>query len=305
MSNIENQLDHIRIWTSDGLRLQGVHYEPRTSKNLCVLIVHGMSGNIIENYFADILGKTLAGNELGCIYGHNRGYNHTNDIATKKVKKEGGYETKRIGATYERFRDCIYDIDAWLKEVRKVGYKKIILLGHSLGCNKTLYYFHRKKPKDVVGIILASPPDMVGLVKKSEYQSNYKGLLKEARKNVKEGKQRKILSSMIWDWYHLSSQTFLDLFEENGPADNLSVLRNPKEFPELASINLPILAIMGEYDDIAIRTLQEDLDLTESKATGCSSFTKKFIPKASHNYDRQEQVFAESVLEWIKIQKLV
>lgn len=286
-------MNTLYAWTNDGLKLQGVHYEPKDN-DLCVLVVHGMSGNIIENYFADVLGKTLAKNNVGCIYGHNRGYNHINDI----LKKDG--KTTRQGTRYERFDDCVYDIDAWLSEVRKLGYKKIVLLGHSLGCNKTIRYFSKKKPKDVVGVILASPPDMVGLFEKPEYQPNHKELLEEARKNVKEGKPREQVSGVIWDWYTLSSQTYLDLSERGGPADNLPVMRNPSEFQELAQIDVPILGVMGEKDDIAIKTLEEDLDLIEVKATGCPSFEKAFIKNGSHTYDGQESQFAQVVLDWVK-----
>jgi len=286
-------MNTLYIWTEDELRLQGIHYEPK-DKNICVLVVHGMSGSIIENYFADVLGKTLSKAGIGCVFGHNRGHNHINDIPKKNGK------TVRIGAVYERFNDCVYDIDAWLSEVRKLGYKKIVILGHSLGCNKTIRYFSKKKPKDVIGVILASPPDMVGLFEKPEYQPNHKELLKEARENVKKGNPRKLVSGILWDWYTLSSQTYLDLSEQGGPADNLSVLRNPEKFPELAQINVPILGIMGEKDDIAICTLKEDLDLIKEKATGCPSFIKCFIKDGTHTYDNQEEQFANTVLNWIK-----
>lgn len=281
------------LWTEDSLRLQGIHFEPQ-KKDVCVLSIHGMSGNFIENYFAYILGKNLEEKGIGFIYGHNRGYNHINDI----LKKDG--KTVRIGAMYERFGDCIYDIDAWLNEVKRLGYKEIILFGHSLGCNKIIHYFSKKRPKSVVGVILASPPDMVGLFEKPEYQPNHKQLLEEAIRNIKEGNPRKLVSGMGWDWYHLSSQTYFDLSERNGLVDNLPVMRNPKEFPELASIDVPILGIMGEYDDIAIRTLEEDLDLIASKAISSPSFTKSFIKGANHTYDRQEEQFSRIVLNWVK-----
>ena len=292
------QLEILHIWTSDNLRLQGVHYKAEI-KDTCVLFIHGMSGNFIENYFAHILGKTLAENGIGFIYAHNRGYGHINDIVTKEIKEDSGYKTVRIGAMYERFSECIYDIDGWLKKCRVLGYKKIVLLGHSLGCNKTVHYFSKKRQKNVIGIILASPPDIVGLFEKPEYQANHKELFEEAKRNIKEGKPRKIVSGIVWDWYQLSSQTYVDLSERNGLADNLPVLRNPKEFSELASINVPILGIMGEHDDIAIRTLKDDLDLIASKAINCPSFTKRFVKGANHNYERQEKDFAKIVLKWI------
>jgi len=286
-------MDTLYIWTKDGLRLQGIHYEPPKS-GLCVLVVHGMSGNIIENYFADVLGKRLSKAGVGCIYGHNRGYNHINDI----LKKNG--KTIRLGTTYERFNECLYDIDAWFSVIKKLGYEKVVLLGHSLGCNKVIRYFSKKNPKGVVGVVLASPPDMVGLFEKPEYQPSHKELLKEAKKNVKEGNPRKLVSGVIWDWYRLSSQTYLDLSERGGSVDNLPVLQDPDKFLELAQINVPILGIMGEEDDIAIRSLREDLDLIKAKAVNCPLFTKRFIKGGNHTYGGCENDFSQTVLSWVK-----
>ena len=285
-------------WTKDNLRLPGVHYKPEEIKDVCIIGVHGMSGNILENYFADVLGNMLAKNGIGFIYGHNRGYNHINDITTKEVGEDEGYKTTRIGVTYERFEACVIDIETWIDETRKQGYKKIILLGHSLGCNKVIYYLHKNSPEDAIGVILASPPDMVGQFKK--YQSNYTELVEEAKKNLAENQPHKILSTLIWEWYNLSSQTFLDIAVDGCPADNLPIMRNPDTFPELSSIKLPILSIMGKHDDIAINTLEEDMNLIAKKATNCPEFTKKCIDRANHTYSRQEESFANTVLEWVK-----
>jgi len=287
------------ILTEDGLRLQGMHYEVE-KKDLCVLMVDGMAGFFIENYFADVLGETLAKDGVGAIYGHNRGYAHINDITIKKTGEDGGYKTKRVGATYERFEECIYDIDGWLRKTLKLGYKRVILMGHSLGCNKLIYYFYKKRPKDVVGIILASPPDMVGLAEVEKDNPNRKQLLNEARKNVKEKQPRKLLSSTLWDWYRLSSQTYLSLSEKGRPVDNLPVLRNPDKWPQLGIINVPILGIMGEKDDIEIRSLKNDLDLIASKAINAPSFNKKFVKGANHSYSRREKDLAKIVVNWIK-----
>ena len=73
------------IWTEDDLRFMGAHYEGR---DVCVLEIHGMSGNFIENYYANVLGEKLAAKGYGFIYGHNRGYCHVNDIATKPAKTD-------------------------------------------------------------------------------------------------------------------------------------------------------------------------------------------------------------------------
>lgn len=292
------KMDFQYVRTKDDLRLMGVHYEPK-NKDIAVLAIHGMSGNVIENYFGHVIGKTLAENGIGFVFSHNRGYNHINDIATSQLQDKGGYKTVRIGVNYEIFEDCLLDIDAWIEEVKRLGYKRIILMGHSLGCNKVIYYCSQRKPKDVIGVILASPPDMVGQLK-PDYQPNARELFEEAKENVAKGQPRKLLSSMLWDWYNLSSQTFLSLFTEDNNSDNLPVMRNPDEWTQLASISVPILAFMGEYDDIAIRRLSEDLDLIQKKAISCPNFTQRMIPKASHVYDGEEDAVTIEVLSWVK-----
>ncbi|MBU1135338.1 MAG: alpha/beta fold hydrolase [Nanoarchaeota archaeon] len=294
MSNI----NFLHEWTKDGLNLQGVHWESK-KKDVCIVCIHGMSGNIIENYFAEVLGQNLSKNEFGFIFGHNRGYNHINDIKTRKKSDDSGNKTKRIGVVYERFEESVYDIDLWVNTAKRIGYKKIILMGHSLGCNKVINYYSKKNPEGIVAIILASPPDMVGLTKIDKYQPNHKEMLQEAKKNVANNEPRKILDS-LWEWYWISSQTFLDISEDNCSADNLPLLRNPASFPQLAKLDVPILAFSGENDDIAIRSLKKDLELIEKKAVNCPNFTSKILKGANHNYENKENELANMILNWIK-----
>lgn len=290
------QMSFVYTRTADDLRLMGVHYEPE-KKDVAILSIHGMSGNIIENKFQHVIGETVANDGVGFIASHNRGHNHIADIPTSKLQERGGYKYKRYGVVYEIFEDCLIDIDAWIEETKKLGYKKIILMGHSLGCNKVIYYMSQRKPKDVIGVILASPPDMIGQVK-PEYQPDREEMLAEAKDYVANGEPRKLLTRMLWDYYNLSAQTFLSLFTPGNNADNLPVMQNPEVWPQLSSIKQPILAFMGEYDDIAIRRLEDDLLLIKNKATGATSFTEAMIPKASHTYDGQEEAVAEVITEW-------
>jgi pimeloyl-ACP methyl ester carboxylesterase len=288
------------VWTEDDLRLMGAHYP---GNDVCIVEVHGMSGNFIENYYANVLGEKLASQGYGFIYGHNRGYGHVNDISTRPVKSEdNGWNTTRIGEAYELFEDSPKDVDAWVTKARDLGYKKIILVGHSLGCNKVVYYLSQNPEADITGVILASPPDMVGLVELERYQPDHLKLLKQARELVEAGKPREMVDGQIWDWYMLSAQTYLSLFEQGGAADNLPVLRNPDAFEQLASIKQPILGIMGEHDDIEIRSLKEDIELIKSKATGTSEFKIAFIPGANHDYQNRETDFADVVTNWVTMQ---
>lgn len=292
-------MDLIFTTTSDDLNLPGIYY-PTNSKDICILFVHGMSGFFLENYFGHVFGRLAQDYNFGYIYTHNRGYAHINDIRTSEKKQDGGFKSRRGGAVYERFEGCVPDIDAWLEKGKELGYKKFVVIGHSLGVPKVVHHFYKKQPEDVIGLVLASPGDMVGLVKKTDYQPNYLDLLQEARKNVSEGNPEKLLSGKVWDWYVLSSQTFLDLFEAGGPADVLPVFDNPEHFIELEAVDVPIFCIMGEHDDIAIRTLEEDMALLKTKATNAKSFDTFLLPGANHGYEGKETEFAQKIIEWVK-----
>ena len=170
-------------FTEDGLKMPMVHFESN-EKDICVICIHGMCGTIIDNYFATVWGKELSKNNIGFIYEHNRGHSIENDI----VMNDGTF--KRCGCMYEIFEDSIYDIDLAINVAKDRGYKRLILLGHSYGCNKVIYYYYKKHP-DILGIILASAPDMIG--SHILAQSDYNDLLNEAKNNIDNGEPAKLL----------------------------------------------------------------------------------------------------------------
>ena len=124
-------------YTQDGFRLPGALYKAN-KKDVCVLFIHGMAGNLINTYFANIWANIFVKNGISFLFGHTRGSSHVHDLLTKS----GTYE--RYGVIYEKFDDSIYDIDLWIKEIEKLGYDNIFLIGHSLGCNKVINYLAQK-----------------------------------------------------------------------------------------------------------------------------------------------------------------
>ena len=75
-------MEIINDYTKDGLRLPMIHYESR-SKDYCIVFVHGMSGDILINTFAQIWAREAIKNDIGFLFGHTRGYSYMNDIICK------------------------------------------------------------------------------------------------------------------------------------------------------------------------------------------------------------------------------
>ena len=272
-------------YTRDGLRLPMIHFESN-KKDICVICIHGMCGTIIDNYFATVWGKLLAKNDIGFIYEHNRGHSIENDI----VMKDGSF--KRCGCMYEIFEDCIYDIDLAIQTAKEKGYKRIILLGHSLGCNKVIYYYYKKHP-NILGIILASAPDMIG--SHLLIEPDYEELLKEAKENIDKNQPTKLLHKMIEDYMYMSSQTYYNWFHKNSNLNNLPIISNPKNWEQLETIDVPILTFSGSKDE----DYYLHLDLLKEKATNCKNFEYQIIENTGHTYQEKELETGTLILNWI------
>lgn len=287
---MHSNIQFIYDFTEDELRLQGTLYDVN-EKDLCVILVHGMCGTIIDNFFATKWGEKLASNNIGFLYGHNRGHSIENDI----IMKDGSF--KRYGCMYEIFEDCIYDIDLWIKKAKELGYKKIILAGHSFGCNKVIYYCYKRNP-EIEGIIFASAPDMHGfnVIRDKEYSK----FIKKAKKNVDSGYPTELLNEMIDGYMYMSSGTYYNWFKEGSNVDNLPLLRNPERFMQLESISVPILAFAGgEEEDLYLM-----MDRIRQKAINCSNFTYRIINGSNHTYRNFETETADLIVEWVK-QKMI
>lgn len=282
MSNIKFISDK---YTEDGLKLPMVHFESDV-KDICVIMIHGMCGTIVDNYFATVWGEMLSKNNIGFIYEHNRGHSIENDI----VMKDGSF--KRCGCMYEIFEESIYDIDLAIHTAKELGYKRVILLGHSYGCNKVIYYYYKKHP-DILGIILASAPDMIGSHKLG--QADYQELLIEAKNNVDNGEPTKLLHKMVEDYMYMSSQTYYNWYNLNSNLNNLPVIENPDKWEQFECIDIPILTFSGLLEE----DYYKHLDLLKMKATSCNDFEYKYIDNTGHTYWNKEEEIGKLILDWI------
>lgn len=275
-------MDFIYDYTEDGLRLQGTYFES-DKRDICVILIHGMCGNIIDNYFATIWGKELSKNNIGFIYGHNRGHSIENDI----LMKDG--PARRYGCMYEIFEECIFDIDLWINKAKELGYKRIMLAGHSYGCNKIIYHYYKKKP-DILGMIFASAPDMTSSDK------DHKILIEEAKKNIDNNEPTKLLHKMVDDYMYFSSQTYYNWYKEDSNLDNIPIIRNPEHWNQFSTIDVPILTFSGANEPDKYL----HLDLLKEKALSCPNFTYKYIDDSGHTYKKCEIETSKVILDWIK-----
>lgn len=283
-----------RTKTTDNLRLDGLFFEPDQKSSIGILHIHGMAGNFYENVFLDLMAEEYTKVGYAFLTVNTSGHDFITDLQVVGEREQ----YKRKGQIFEKFEDCVLDIDTWLKFFKSKGYDRLILQGHSLGAVKVVYYLYKKPKSDVVALILASPPDMLGLVRVEAEKKNFERDLTEARKLVAEGKGDALLSNKIWDWYYKSAQSYLNIFADSAKTDVFPILRGG-DFKELESIKIPILAFYGGTDDKTVFSPEKDLEIIQKHLKNEKSKTL-LISTAPHSYFKHEKQAALAVVNWLK-----
>ncbi|MFA5966986.1 MAG: alpha/beta fold hydrolase [Patescibacteria group bacterium] len=285
--------EFIRFTTEDKLILQGIIYRPNNSSEKAYLHIHGMAGNFYENRFLDAMAKELTDNCYAFMSINTRGHDYIADFPIAGPEEK----SKKIGDAYEIFEECLLDIKPAIDYLQKHGYKEIILCGHSLGAVKVAYYITKTQDQRVNKLILMSPPDMVGLTEK---ENDSEKTMEQAKKMVSEGKGNELLPGLLWGWYYLSANTYLNFSVRDNPIDIFNTYDKAK-LSLLSEIRIPTLAFLGEKDDAAIMSPREALEIMKSKATQAPIFDIDIIPSAPHSYFSHEREMVQKIVSWLLI----
>ena len=131
------------VWfkATDGLELQGFLVEPKRKLNKIAIFIHGMGGEFIwkELLFSSKLFLTFG---ISFFAINTRGAGIIRRFYTKK-------KSYKLGMAFEKFEDCVKDIEGAINFVKENGYNHVILIGHSSGCQKAIYYLYRTNEKTI------------------------------------------------------------------------------------------------------------------------------------------------------------
>lgn len=280
----------IRFDTKDGLELQGLLFEPDTKTKNILIHVHAWMGNFYENKFLDYIAKESVSNNLAFLTFNNRGNGIITDILKSGAQK-GDY--KRIGGSLEKFEDCISDISAAIDFASKRGYDKIILEGHSLGCQKVAFYKYETGDKKVIGEIHLAPVDDIEYVKRL-LGDKYKHSLKIAEDMVKNGLHDKPVPKEMAYYPLMPARRWLDV--SSTKTRHGSVFNYSGELKEIKSAGCPILAIFGSKDDYESEP-EKKLEILKSEVKNCDT---KLFRGANHWFSGYENELAKLISGWIK-----
>jgi pimeloyl-ACP methyl ester carboxylesterase len=262
------------------VRLAGVLYAPRRRTRRAIVWLHGTGGaSVFEAKRTNVLGAELTARGFAYFAFNNRGAHIV---------------TRAGGMAHERIRECVFDIDGALRELRYRGFDDVTLAGHSTGANKVAVYDHLKPRNRVKRYILLAGGDDTGLLYAQLGARRFEAALRKARERIRARRGAelvpKTLSPMMLSW-----RAFYDMANPRGDY-NVFPFAGIGRFRHIRGIRKPALYIYGECDEYL-----DDL------GAAMALLAKNLGPKgeivvlgdADHGFSDRERELAELMAEWV------
>jgi pimeloyl-ACP methyl ester carboxylesterase len=289
----------ISFITGDNIKLDGLLYEPSISTNEVVISVHGMSSNCFKKR-EDILADEIIKNNISYFCFNNRGH----DLTVFVDKYIDGKRKKIIsGTSYEDVLDSYYDITGAIKSMIDIGYEKIHLQGHSLGCTKIVYTYNRLKDENnteilgkIKSVILLSLVDIIATQKYS-LNDKYDQMIEYAIQKENDKKSNELMPEDAF-MHPISVKTYLRYFKYNEKINFSRFGDKNYNFEELNNITVPIFIRWGNVKEMILQDVIKLIEFMNSKIINTHKDIG-YIDGANHSYDGKELIIANEILKFI------
>ncbi len=149
-------LELVRVTTNDEIYLDGVLTLPEAGSSASLpvdafLLVHGTGSNCYAPGLLETFAQQAAAAGVPALRMNTRGHDAI-------CSNPGPFGALRGGAAFESIADCRHDLHAWINELLRRGYRRIALVGHSMGGVKSIYTMSQAAHPAVKYVITLSAP---------------------------------------------------------------------------------------------------------------------------------------------------
>ena len=271
--------------------LDGLWLGPEKAKTVYIF-VHGLGGSLFSLFD---LAESLVTKDSAVLVFNNRGFGTMNRIRKENKALARGYKAYTMGLSHEVFTDCVDDIDGAVNYVRTNKAKNIFLVGHSTGCQKSIYYLS-KRPKTIVkGAVLLAPMSDYADMFSSMDPKKYKQLIALAKLMLKQGRAHELMPSNVWPM-PTDAQRFLSLFSVDSEEEIFSYA-SKKEPKTLQKVTKKLLVILASQDECRERPIKKIAQWFEETLVN-KDYQLEIINKARHNFKGHISELKKHILKW-------
>lgn len=283
-------MEIIRVKTPRGLELKGAMWGDNTMDTV-VIIMSGICSNVFQNDLLVAAGELLSANNVACIAGH--AMDAFSMIAYSDLKNKKQVYT---GVVFDDFSLVYEDVESYVKYAKEMGFKRIVLAGHSLGSNKIIHYLGNTPDNFVDYFIVSAPVDLsywFSIVDEMDYY------LETARSFVAQGRGKDILPFIFFDFSPMCADTLLGFYNAFN-LKNCPVLSGDGETESLASIKINGAFVIGEKDSMAGGNPKEFMENINSYCKNPEQNRVIVVPEASHIFYGKHEEYASTLLECVQ-----
>jgi pimeloyl-ACP methyl ester carboxylesterase len=291
----------VRFEATDGVGLSGLLYEPRQATGRAIVFLHGTGGaSVFDSKRTNVLGDEFVRRGFAWFPFNNRGAHLIRRLRTKTKSVSGGM-------AHELIRDCVYDIDGAIRELRRRGFRDLTLVGHSTGANKVAVYDDRKARVLVKRYVLLAGGDDTGLMYDQLGPRRFRATLDDARVMMKAGRGEE-LGPPADDLPMMSWRSLYDMLNPDGDYNVFPFLeamrgirlgRKPL-FRHLRRIRKPTLVLYGDGDEYCYDDVSGCVAALANALGPRPNFELAVMEDADHGFGGREKELAALIADWIE-----
>jgi len=291
----------INFEATDNILLNGILATSDSNSEEVIISVHGMSSNCFKDR-ERIIAKYANESNIDYFAFNNRGSDLSRYIYNTKT------QNKLLGGTSnEDVQDSYYDIKGAIQKMIELGYKKIHLQGHSLGCTKIVYTYQKFKENreeeilsKIYSVILLSLVDIYKVLK--VFSNNMLDEFIAYAEEKESNEQLQTLMPKDAFIHPVSVKTYLRYAKYYQEIDFAQYSNDTYQYTELNSIQVPLFMRWGNVHELVEQDLQQLTCLLKSKLLNKNNDIS-YIDGADHGYTNKENILAEQIMNFIKKNK--
>lgn len=283
-------MEIVSIQTPRGLILKGAMWGD-TSMNTVVIMMSGICSNVFQNELLPEAGKVLSKNGIAFIAGQATDAFSFISYSNTKTGKQ-----TTTGVVTDDFSMAYEDVESYVKYAKDLGFKKIILAGHSLGSNRVIHYLANTTDEYVDNFILSAPVDLKHFFDIIPDKEMY---FDTAQKFVDEGRGKDILPFAFMGFSPMTANTLLAFYNAEN-LKNCPVISGDGETRSLSQIKVNGAFIIGACDSMTNKNAEGFIRKINSYCKNPEKNRIVVVPNASHIYYAKHNEHACAVLDCVK-----
>jgi len=282
----------ITFETPKGYLLQGAWIGAARAKTAYIFI-HGLTGNLFSR--SEVAALLAREPDTACVLFNNRGHGYVSPLrkhTSKKTRKLFG------GTAHEVFTESRDDIAGAIAFAKSRGAKRIILVGHSTGCQKAIWYLAGSPARDVCGAVLLAPLSDYAGIKKVLSPSRYAKLRSQVERLAAKDPHALVPREMHPFPELLDAQRWLSLYTPES-TEEIFTYASHRTPSTLRKTRVPLIALFASEDQHADRPAAE---LAEwfARARPALPLRAEVIDAPDHGFSSREREVAHTIAHWAR-----